>query len=90
MRSRLTRWHLKAKEAKEPDREEPGDWEPPLDIESAWAAWTLLTSTGWKHLLAEGGLLDQPEQLFQDVATIEWLSGLIEPMIGDRGMDDVE
>jgi hypothetical protein len=43
----------------------------------------LLKATGWKHLLVEGGLLQQPEALMEDVATIEWLSGIIEPMIAE-------
>ena len=68
-------------EALEEDRDEPAEWEPPLDIETAWAAWCLLRGTGWNIPLVEGGLFDQPDGLMADVAIIEWLSGLLEPEI---------
>ena len=67
--------------ALEPDREEPEDWSPPRDMDTAWAVWTLLESTGWRHLLVDGGLLDQPESLMEDVAVIAWLSGIVAPEI---------
>lgn len=66
------------------DREEPEQWEPPLDLETAWSVWTLLKSMGWEFLPKEGGVLDQPEQLMQDVAKVEWLSSIIEPIVRDR------
>lgn len=76
----MLRWHIKALEAAEDDREEPKEWEPPKDLNKAWSVWMLLSSTGWRHLLEEGGLLDQPESLMDDVAIVEWLSGIVEPL----------
>lgn len=87
LRARLIKWHdRRYKIITEGDQgeEEPDDWDPPTDPETAWTLWTLLRSIEWKHLPSEGGLLDQDEQLMSDIATIEWLSGLIEPMIKAR------
>lgn len=61
--------------------EEPETWDPPIDLERAWSVWTLLSSTGWKHLPEAGGLLDQDELLMNDISIIEWLAGLIEPVV---------
>ena len=38
----------------------------------------LLESTGWKHLPYSGGLLDQPDRLMENVATIAWLSNILD------------
>lgn len=60
------------------------DWEPPTNLDAAWTAWALLESTGWRHLLDPGGLLDQPEELMSDVALIAWLSSVVEKWISTQ------
>jgi hypothetical protein len=50
-------------------------------MDVAWAVWCLQTSTGWKHQLEDGGLLDQPEALTHDIAIIEWLSSIVGPEV---------
>lgn len=76
------KWHTARSKAREGDREEPDDWDPPVDLEHSWKVWTLLESTGWRHLPVEGGLLDQPELLLEDLAVISWLSSIVEEQIG--------
>lgn len=71
-------------DAQEPDQEEPEDWDPPINLETAWSVWTLLRSTGWKHLPNDGGLLQQDELLMRDVAIIEWLSSMVEPFVKEN------
>jgi hypothetical protein len=64
------------------------DWEPPRDLERAWAVWSLLESTGWRFLMAPGGLLDQPEALMGDVAVIAWLSSIVERHVAQQAEAD--
>ena len=80
----MLRWHQRRRKGPE----DLDDWEPPGDLERAWAAWTLLESTGWRHLLMPGGLLDQPEALMGDVAIIAWLSSIVEKHVIELGRED--
>jgi len=59
------------------------DWEPPGEVEAAWMAWTLLESTGWRFPLTV--LLEQPDALMGDVATIAWLSSMVEVHMKGQG-----
>lgn len=43
------------------------------DPDTAYQAWAQVSATDWKHLLVAGGLLDQPEVLWDDVMTIEFM-----------------
>ena len=44
------------------------------DLETAFLAWRHLTAISWKHLLVDGGILDQPEALWEDVIKLEALN----------------
>lgn len=83
LRLRLIRWHEWRIEAQR-DPVDLDDWTSPRNLEAAWSAWTLLESTGWRHLLDPGGLLDQPEGLMCDVALIAWLSSVVEKWISKQ------
>ena len=78
IRQRLLEHHRRREEK---DRgEDTDDWilnDPDL----AWRTWALMETTGWRFLPIEGGLLDQPETLIDDLMTMAWLYGLIE---GDK------
>jgi len=41
----------------------------------------MLERTGWQYLPFEGGLLDQPESLIEDVLTIAWRKEQVEKMM---------
>jgi len=47
----------------------------------AWNTWKLLEQTGWQWLPCDGGLLDQPEALFEDLLTIAWRKDRVEEMM---------
>ena len=47
----------------------------------AWQVWTLLERTGWQYLPCEGGLLDQPAELWEDVLVIAWRKEQVEKMM---------
>lgn len=83
----MIRWHTAKKEALKGAREEPDDWDTPKDLEMAWGTWTLLEATGWRHLPFVGGLLDQPDVLMTDLATISWLSAIVEDILSGDGGD---
>jgi len=40
-----------------------------------------MESTGWTWLPYEGGLLDQPAWLIQDLMTISWRKGVVKDML---------
>lgn len=54
----------------EPQADLEGAWE---DLEEAWAGFTLMAATGWRHLPYAGGLLDQPELLMRNINRIRAL-----------------
>jgi hypothetical protein len=43
------------------------------DPDDAYRVWTQLNATEWKHLPSSGGLLDQPEALWNDVLAVEFM-----------------
>jgi len=48
------------------------------DPDQAYKVWSQMAATDWKHLPAGGGLLDQPEALWNDVLTIEFMNRRIQ------------
>ena len=64
--------------AREPE-DEP-EWDV-NDLEISFEVWKLLEQTGWEHLPCEGGLLDQPAWLFEDLLVISWRKGRVEEMM---------
>jgi hypothetical protein len=40
-----------------------------------------LESLDWKFLPEQGGILDQPEWLLEDLTTIAWYKGVVEEML---------
>jgi hypothetical protein len=84
LRVRLLRWHQRRRK----DPVDLDDWTPPRDLEKAWTVWTLLESTGWRHLPMPGGLLDQPDALMSDVAIIAWLSAIVEKHVKELEESD--
>jgi hypothetical protein len=51
------------------------------DLERGWRTWTIGESIGWQALPFEGGFLDQPEALMDDVVTIAALSRRAKSMV---------
>lgn len=51
--------------------DDSGSWDL-HDPDLAWRAYTLLESIEWRALPVAGGLLEQPEALMDDIATISW------------------
>ena len=49
--------------------------------EFSWSAWKILESFGWEKLPYEGGLLDQPDWLMDDLMTISWRKGVVKDML---------
>jgi len=58
------------------------------DFDTAWAVFTQLNATDWRHLPYAGGLLDQPEQLWNDVITIAGLERRIRKLMDKPKKDD--
>ena len=42
------------------------------DPDLSWKVWVLLENMEWRHLPYPGGLLEQPDWLFDDLFTIAW------------------
>jgi hypothetical protein len=62
----------------------PGDDPKTWDLHNAeisWQIWNLLESLDWKFLPEQGGLLDQPDWLIEDLTTIAWRRGKIKEMM---------
>ena len=53
--------------------------------ELSWRIWCLVEAHGWEKLPFDGGLLDQPDWLMEDLATISWRKKIIEDMVKARG-----
>ena len=80
----IIRWYTDPFEGKDSDFPEVHEFE--TDAVTAWAAWRMLQVTQWKHLLVEGGILNQPEALWHDVVMIESVHRWYRKDIGlDRG-----
>jgi hypothetical protein len=47
----------------------------------AWQMFTWLEACDWQHLPCEGGLLDQPEALMDDLATISHRKSQLKEML---------
>lgn len=54
------------------------------DFDTAWAVFTQLQATDWRHLPYVGGLLDQPEALWNDVLTIAGLERRIRNVLDKK------
>lgn len=54
----------------EPRANLQGTW---ADLEEAWAGFTQMEATGWRHLPYDGGLLDQPELLMSNLYRLKTL-----------------
>lgn len=79
LRQRLIAWY---RDPYENEDSELPQVELKTDLESAWRAWTMLTVTGWEFLLTAGGVLDQPEALWDDVIQIEALHRWVKKALG--------
>jgi hypothetical protein len=53
------------------------------DPGEAYQAWSLLTALDWRPKLADGGLLDQPEALQNDVLSIEFMWRRVKESLDD-------
>ena len=49
--------------------------------EISFQVWEMMERTGWQYLPYDGGLLDQPEWLFEDLMVIAWRKGVVEKMM---------
>ena len=47
----------------------------------SWKIWNLLESLDWRFLPDTGGILDQPEWLLDDLATISWRQHRVKDMM---------
>ena len=53
-------------------------WDLHYPVDFVFKIWRLVESFEWKHLPDMVGLLDQEEALFDDLATIAWVSQMVE------------
>lgn len=60
--------------------DEDEDWYL-YDLEASWKVWVLLQGLDWSHLPYEGGILEQPEVLMNDLVTISWRKSIIKEML---------
>lgn len=54
------------------------------DPDDAYTAWTHMTATDWRHLLVDGGIMDQPEVLWADVMSIEFMHRRVKESQDDK------
>jgi len=50
-------------------------------MDYSWRVWQIVEMFGWQQLPAGGGLLDQPEWLWDDLQTIAWRKECVEEMM---------
>lgn len=53
----------------------------------SWQIWVLLQAFDWRFLPVEGSLLDQPEWLLDDLATISWQHSIVKDQL-DAAKED--
>lgn len=76
---RLIVWH---QQRGRPPVAEEGDEEwRVFDLDGAFKVWCMLQGLDWSHLPYEGGLLEQPEALMNDLLTISWRKNIIGEML---------
>lgn len=81
LNKRLIRWHR--------DRERKGVTELPdglrfNDLESAWEVWRILNWIDWRW--PPDVILRQPAALMDDIATLQWYSGIVKDSMIDGGV----
>jgi hypothetical protein len=86
LKNKLAQYLEKQEQAKNDNYEDHDEWnltQPKI----SWDIWLYLQAFDWKFLPVEGSLLDQPEWLMDDLATISWQYSIVKDQL-DAAKED--